>query len=350
MESSRVEFMAQKQNKIAQHLLLHKIGEIDKEFTLSKLQHRMFIKQLRYDLSQFRKSTGNSILARPPTGEEDTRNTKTISWNIPKFKRTRLPLVNQGTSSADRALVSQSHDSVFLTQTADDGDKSISMEHLDSFNSLGSSSAFLDREKRTSTISLPTTQVLNKMKTANAVIKMPSVFQTTSRKFEHGAKSFSRFLPDIKTELAEEVKSADPVQTSQPEESNSSHKDKKEIRISFTPKTKTKPTNQEQERKKPGIDEILQKSLKKASRKRKEDARVQQRRKTKTKLAIEEPFGLYRPENVKLINKLFKQEDLHNQHRVLLEQNNTASVPRIVPKPGLSKLEGRLQAFLNESS
>ena len=47
MECSKVEYMAQKQNKVAQHLLNDKIGEIDKEYTLARLGHRMFIKQLR---------------------------------------------------------------------------------------------------------------------------------------------------------------------------------------------------------------------------------------------------------------------------------------------------------------
>lgn len=47
MESSKVEYMAQKQNKIAQHLLNGRIVEIDRELTLAKLAHRMFIKQLR---------------------------------------------------------------------------------------------------------------------------------------------------------------------------------------------------------------------------------------------------------------------------------------------------------------
>lgn len=47
-ESSRVEYMAQKQNRIYQRLLDDKIHNIDKDFTLAKLGHRMFVKQLKY--------------------------------------------------------------------------------------------------------------------------------------------------------------------------------------------------------------------------------------------------------------------------------------------------------------
>lgn len=46
-ESSRVEYMAQKQNRIFQHLLDDKIKDIEKDFTLTKLAHRMFMKQLK---------------------------------------------------------------------------------------------------------------------------------------------------------------------------------------------------------------------------------------------------------------------------------------------------------------
>ena len=46
-ECSRVEYMAQKQNRIFQHLLDDKIKDIEKDFTLSKLAHRMFVKQLK---------------------------------------------------------------------------------------------------------------------------------------------------------------------------------------------------------------------------------------------------------------------------------------------------------------
>ena len=50
VESTRVEQMAQKQNKIAQNLLEDKLRELEKETTLSKLHYRIFIKQLRWEL------------------------------------------------------------------------------------------------------------------------------------------------------------------------------------------------------------------------------------------------------------------------------------------------------------
>ena len=46
-EQSKVEFMAQKQNKIAQHFLNCQMDELEKEITLYQLSHRTFVKQLR---------------------------------------------------------------------------------------------------------------------------------------------------------------------------------------------------------------------------------------------------------------------------------------------------------------
>jgi len=47
METSKVEFLAQKQNRVAQYRLNDRMTQIDKDFTLSKLATRIFIKQLR---------------------------------------------------------------------------------------------------------------------------------------------------------------------------------------------------------------------------------------------------------------------------------------------------------------
>lgn len=105
----------------------------------------------------------------------------------------------------------------------------------------------------------------------------------------------------------------------------------------------------EKEKKKPEIKQILQASLKQASEKKKASQRLLRGQKLKTKLAIEEPFGLYRPENMKLIQQIFKQEDLHKQHKALLEENVSKSAMPMPARAGLSKLEGKLQAFLNSS-
>ena len=65
-------------------------------------------------------------------------------------------------------------------------------------------------------------------------------------------------------------------------------------------------------------------------------------------MAIERPEGLFRPDNVKLINKTFKREELYNQHKELLEENLSR---RNLPLPavaGAAKLQGKLQAFFNK--
>ena len=69
----------------------------------------------------------------------------------------------------------------------------------------------------------------------------------------------------------------------------------------------------------------------------------------KTKLAIEEPFGLYRPDNMQLIHHIFKQEDLHNEHKELLAKNTSKSTVPVPTRLNTSKLEGKLQAFLSKS-
>ena len=101
--------------------------------------------------------------------------------------------------------------------------------------------------------------------------------------------------------------------------------------------------------KKPEINQILQASLKRASEQKKADQRNRNRQTMKTKLAIEEPFGLYRPDNMQLIHHIFKQEDLHNEHKELLAKNTSKSTVPVPTRLNTSKLEGKLQAFLSKS-
>ena len=44
---SKLEYMAQKQNRVAQHVLNAKICEIDKAMAVARVSHRLFIKQLK---------------------------------------------------------------------------------------------------------------------------------------------------------------------------------------------------------------------------------------------------------------------------------------------------------------
>lgn len=46
-ECSKIEYMAQKQNRVEQKLLNDRLLDIEKEVTLSQLAHRMLVKQLR---------------------------------------------------------------------------------------------------------------------------------------------------------------------------------------------------------------------------------------------------------------------------------------------------------------
>lgn len=103
-------------------------------------------------------------------------------------------------------------------------------------------------------------------------------------------------------------------------------------------------------KKKQEIGEILQASLKRALEQKKANERLKQRQKAKTKLAIEQPFGLFRPDNMKLIHKTFKQEDLYNEHKALLERNTSRAQVAQPTVAGNSRLQGRLHAFLNNSS
>jgi len=60
METSKVEFLAQKQNRVAQHRLNDRMTQIDRDFTLSKLATRIFIKQLRL--------VGDELIFQRPNG------------------------------------------------------------------------------------------------------------------------------------------------------------------------------------------------------------------------------------------------------------------------------------------